>query len=146
MITENIFLLRKNSWGYLKREGRSSDHEVLTSRLIDRAIRPLFPSYFFNEVQVLATVYSIDKDALPAPLSLLAASIALIISKIPFMLDQLEQFKLVRIDGTWVVNPTKEELANSDVALLLQELKKVICMVEGSAVGMSEAEFVDALF
>src|SRR5688572_25724938 len=70
--------------GYLKREGRSSDQEILVSRLIDRSIRPLFPSYFFNEVQVLSTVYSLDKDALPAPLALLASSIALSISRIPF--------------------------------------------------------------
>ena len=99
--------------GYLKREGRSSDHEVLTSRLIDRAIRPLFPDYFFNEVQVLATIYSIDKDALPAPLTLVAASLALMISKIPFM-GPVGAVQVGRINGAWVFNPTKEQQSQTD--------------------------------
>jgi len=131
--------------GYLKREGRSSDHEILTSRLIDRAIRPLFPDYFFNEVQVLATVYSVDKEALPAPLSLLSASIALMISKIPFM-GPVGAVQVGRINGAWVFNPTKEEQEKSDMLILVAGTKEGICMVEGSSDGMSEAEFIDALF
>lgn len=131
--------------GYLKREGRSSDHEILTSRLIDRAIRPLFPDYFFNEVQVLATVYSVDKNALPAPLSLLSASLALMISKIPFM-GPVGAVQVGRINGAWVFNPTKEQEAESDMLILVAGTKDGICMVEGSADGMSEAEFIDALF
>lgn len=131
--------------GYLKREGRSSDHEVLTSRLIDRAIRPLFPDYFFNEVQVLATVYSIDKDALPAPLTLVAASLSLMISRIPFM-GPVGAVQVGRINGAWVFNPTKEQQNHSDMLILVAGTKDGICMVEGSAQGMSETEFVDALF
>jgi polyribonucleotide nucleotidyltransferase len=131
--------------GYLKREGRSSDHEVLTSRLIDRAIRPLFPDYFFNEVQVLATVYSVDKGAIPAPLSLLSTSIALMISRIPFM-GPVGAVQVGRINGAWVFNPTKEQQVESDMLLLVAGTKEGICMVEGSAEGMSETEFVDALF
>ncbi len=131
--------------GYLKREGRSSDHEILTSRLIDRAIRPLFPEYFFNEVQVLATVYSIDKEALPAPLSLLAASMALMISKIPFM-GPVGAVQVGRINGAWVFNPSKEQQIQSDLLILVAGTKEGICMVEGSAQGMSETEFIDALF
>lgn len=131
--------------GYLKREGRSSDHEILTSRLIDRAIRPLFPDYFFNEVQVLATVYSVDKEALPAPLSLLSASLALMISKIPFM-GPVGAVQVGRINGAWVFNPTKEQEEQSDMLILVAGTKDGICMVEGSSEGMSEAEFIDALF
>ncbi len=131
--------------GYLKREGRSSDHEILTSRLIDRAIRPLFPDFFFNEVQVLSTVYSIDKDALPSPLSLLSASIALMISKIPFM-GPVGAVQVGRINGALVFNPTKEQQEQSDFLILVAGTKDGICMVEGSAQGMSEAEFIDALF
>lgn len=131
--------------GYLKREGRSSDHEVLTSRLIDRAIRPLFPDYFFNEVQVLSTVYSIDKDALPVPLALLASSLALTISKIPFG-GPVGAVQVGRINGAWIINPTKEQQEQSDVALVVAGTKLGLCMVEGSSAHLSEDEFVDALF
>lgn len=131
--------------GYLKREGRSSDHEILTSRLIDRAIRPLFPDYFFNEVQVLTTVYSVDKEALPAPLSLLSASLSLMISRIPFM-GPVGAVQVGRINGAWVFNPSKEQQEQSDMLILVAGTKDGICMVEGNAEGMSEAEFIDALF
>lgn len=131
--------------GYLKREGRSSDHEVLVSRLIDRAIRPLFPDYFFNEVQVLATVYSIDKDALPTPLALLAASISLMISRIP-LVAAVGAVEVARIDGAWVLMPTKEQQEASDVTLLVAGTKEGICMVEGNAQAITEDELVDALF
>lgn len=131
--------------GYLKREGRSSDGEVLVSRLIDRSIRPLFPSFFFNEVQVLNTVYSIDKDALPAPLSLLASSLALSISRIPFA-GPVGAVQVGRVDGKWIMNPTKEQQGNSEVALLVAGTKDGLCMVEGNASEISELELVDALF
>ena len=96
--------------GYLKREGKSSDKEVLTSRLIDRSIRPLFPSYFFNQVQVLNTVYSVDPDALPATQALLASSIALTISDAPFM-EPVGAVEVGRIAGKWVINPTHNDLS-----------------------------------
>lgn len=131
--------------GYLKREGRSSDHEILTSRLIDRTIRPLFPDFFFNEVQVLSTVYSVDKDALPAPLALLASSIALMISKIPFA-GPVGAVQVARINGVWVFNPTKEQQELSQIALVVAGTKDGLCMVEGNSAELSEDEFVDALF
>ena len=131
--------------GYLKREGKSSDKEVLTSRLIDRSIRPLFPSYFFNQVQVLSTVYSVDKDALPATQALLASSIALVISKIPFM-EPVGAVEVGRIAGKWIINPTKNDQNYSDVLLIVAGTKDGICMVEGSADGLTESELVDALF
>lgn len=131
--------------GYLKREGRSSDHEILTSRLIDRALRPLFPDYFFNEIQILATLYSIDKDALPSPLALLASSLSLVVSRIPF-LSPVGAVQVARLNGAWVLNPTKEQQAASDVAILVAGNKDGVCMVEGDASGISETEFVDAMF
>lgn len=131
--------------GYLKREGRSSDHEILTSRLIDRTIRPLFPDYFFNEVQVLSMVYSLDKDALPAPLALLSSSLALSLSKIPFA-GPVGAVQVGRLDGVWIMNPTKDQQELSDVALVVAGTKEGLCMVEGSSAHLSEDEFIDALF
>lgn len=131
--------------GYLKREGKSSDKEVLTSRLIDRSIRPLFPSYFFNQVQVLSTVYSVDHDALPATQALLASSIALVISKIPFM-EPVGAVEIGRIAGKWVIDPTKADRGYSDVLLIVAGTKDGICMVEGSSDGLTEDELVDAFF
>lgn len=131
--------------GYLKREGRSSDHEILTSRLIDRTIRPLFPDYFFNEVQVLSTVYSLDKDALPVPLAVLSSSLALCISKIPFA-GPVGAVQVGRIDGAWVMNPTKDQQEISDIALVVAGTKEGLCMVEGSSAHLSEDEFIEALF
>ena len=142
---ENFSAAGKIPGGYLKREGRSSDQEVLVSRLIDRSIRPLFPSYFFNEVQVLSTVYSLDKNALPAPLTLVAASLALSMSRIPFA-GPVGAVQVGRIDGAWIINPTREQQQQSDVQLLAAGTKDGLCMVEGSAAGLSEAELVDALF
>lgn len=131
--------------GYLKREGRSSDKEILTSRLIDRSLRPLFPSYFFHQVQVLATVYSIDKNAMAAPVALLASSIALTLSKIPFG-GPVGAVQIGRVDGKWVVDPTKEEYSNSTVKLMVAGTKEGICMVEGGANQVAESELIDALF
>ncbi|MBM18132.1 MAG: polyribonucleotide nucleotidyltransferase [Epsilonproteobacteria bacterium] len=131
--------------GYLKREGRSSDKEILTSRLIDRSIRPQFPSYFFNSVQVLTTVYSIDKEALAAPLSLLASSIALTLSRIPFR-EPVGAVQVGRIDGKWIVDPNKDDYMNSTVKLMVAGTKEGICMVEGGCEQVSETELIDALF
>jgi len=131
--------------GYLKREGRSSDKEVLTARLIDRALRPLFPTYFFNSVQVLSTVYSVDRNAPPSVLSLLSASIALTISNIPF-LEPVGAVQVGRVDGKWIIDPTTDEEAWSNVKLTIAGTKDGICMVEGSAAGISEDEMVEAFF
>ena len=131
--------------GYLKREGRSSDKEVLTARLIDRALRPLFPTFFFNSVQVLSTVYSVDRNAPSPVLSLLSASIALTISRIPF-LEPVGAVQVGRIDGKWIMDPTADEEVYSDVKLIIAGTKDGICMVEGSAAGISEDEMVEAFF
>ena len=131
--------------GYYKREGKSTDREVLTSRLIDRALRPIFPNHFFDQVQVLATVYSVDKEHAPNNLGLVAASVALTVSSIPFG-GPVGAVELSRIDGKWVVNPTYPETQQSDVRLVVAGTKHGICMVEGSADQLPEAELVDALF
>ena len=131
--------------GYYKREGRSSEHEVLTSRLIDRAIRPLFPSTYFSQLQVLVTVYSVDKKYPPANLGLLAASVALTISKVPF-LGPVGVIEIGRINGEWIVAPSYEQGLESDVRLVVAGTEKGVCMVEGSSNELSEKEFIDALF
>ena len=131
--------------GYLKREGKASDREVLASRVIDRSLRPLFPSYFFNPVQLLSTVYSFDKDANPSTLALVASSLALVLSKIPLM-EAVGAVEVGRINGAWVLDPTHDESVVSDVYLIVAGTKDGICMVEGSAAGLSEAELIDALF
>lgn len=131
--------------GYYKREGRSSDREVLTSRLIDRALRPLFPATFFDQVQVLVTVYSVDKQYAPHVIALLAASLALSISKIPF-LGPVGAVEVVRIDGKWQVNPSYEESTLSEVNLIVAGTQEGICMVEGAMNELPEKDLLDALF
>jgi polyribonucleotide nucleotidyltransferase len=131
--------------GYYKREGRSTDKEILTGRLIDRSIRPLFPSSYFNQLQVLTTVYSVDKEHMPANLALIASSLALSISKIPFM-GPVGVAEVGRVDGKWVVNPTFSQSQKSDVRIVVTGTEEGIVMVEGSSNEISEAEMVDVLF
>ena len=130
--------------GYYKREGRPSDKEVLTGRFIDRAIRPLFPEFFFNQVQVIVTTYSIDVRYLPQPLSLLAASTALTISQIPF--SPVGALEVARVKGDWIYNPTYDERQKSDVYLIIAGTDSGICMVEGSMNELSEKELIDVFF
>ena len=131
--------------GYYKREGKFTDKEVLTARLIDRSIRPLFPQNYFNQVQVLATVYSVDKENMPHTLALLATSLALSVSKIPF-LGPVGVAEVARCQGEWVINPTYAQSLQSTVRLIVAGTEEGICMVEGSAQEMTEAEFLDVLF
>lgn len=131
--------------GYYKREGKPTDKEVLTGRIIDRSIRPLFPSDFFQQVQIINTVYSVDKEHSPSIMALNASSLALVISNIPF-LEPVGAVELCRINGSWVVNPTYPEIVKSDAKLTVAGTAAGICMVEGSSTGIAEAEFVDAMF
>jgi polyribonucleotide nucleotidyltransferase len=131
--------------GYFKREGKLSDREVLTSRLIDRAIRPLFPYNYFDQLQVLTTVYSVDKEHAPNTNSLLAASLALSISKIPFM-GPIGVIEVGRVDGQWIFNPTHPEQLKSDMRIVVAGTQEGIVMVEGSTDELSEAQLVDILF
>ena len=131
--------------GYFKREGKSTDREVLVARLIDRALRPMFPANFFDQVQILITVYSVDKEHTPTNAAFLASSLALGISKIPFM-GPVGVVEVGRVDGQWIMNPTYPQTIQSDVRLVIAGTQEGICMVEGSANELSEQEFVDILF
>jgi polyribonucleotide nucleotidyltransferase len=131
--------------GFFKREGKSTDKEVLTSRVIDRALRPLFPKDYFDQVQVCVTLCSVDKENSPHTLAVLAASLALVTSKIP-LLEPVGVAEIARFEGKWVANPNHEQSFESDVKILVVGTKEGICMVEGSTNEISEAEFLDALF
>jgi len=131
--------------GYFKREGKSTEQEVLTGRLIDRSLRPLFPENYFDQIQILPTVYSVDKEHTPSVISLTASSLALCISPIPF-LGPVGAVEVGRVDGKWIINPTYQESKASDVRLVVAGTHDGICMVEGSADQLDEKELVDVLF
>jgi len=131
--------------GYFRREGRFTEKEILSARLIDRAIRPLFPAEFFNQVQVSATVYSVDKEHMPHSLAFLATSIALTTSKIPF-LGPVGIAELARVNGVWIVNPTYGQTLQSDAKVIVAGTEEGISMVEGAMHEVSEEEFLDVMF
>jgi polyribonucleotide nucleotidyltransferase len=131
--------------GYFKREGKLSDREILTSRLIDRAIRPLFPYNYFDQLQVLTTVYSVDKEHAPNTISLLAASLALSISKIPFI-GPIGVIEVGRINGEWIFNPSYPEQLKSDIRIVIAGTEEGIIMVEGSTNELVEKDFIDIMF
>jgi len=131
--------------GYYKREGKSSDCEVLTSRLIDRALRPLFPEKYFDSVQIIATVFSIDKEHAPNVVSLIAGSLALAISDIPFV-SPIGAVEVARVDDKWVINPKYQEAKASDVRLVIAGTEEGLSMVEGSVDDLQEDEMVDVFF
>lgn len=131
--------------GYIKREGKLSDNEVLTSRIIDRPIRPLFPATYFNEVQIIATVYSSDGSFPTSILALLGSSMALANSQIPF-LGPVGAVQICKVDGAWKFNPTHAEIAASDSDITIAGTKEGISMVEGHCNNLSETELVDLLF
>lgn len=131
--------------GYYKREGKSSDREVLIGRLIDRSLRPLFPEQYFNQVQIIVNVYSVDKEHAPNTIALIASSLALTLSDIPF-LEAVGAVEMVRLDGKWLVNPLHQETLKADARLVVAGTKEGICMVEGLADELSEEEFITALF
>jgi len=130
--------------GYFKREGRPNEKEVLTSRLIDRPIRPLIPGDFTYQTQIIVTVFSADADYDPDVLSITAASAALMVSDVPFA-GPLAAVRVGRIEGKFVCNPTKKELSESDMNIVVAGTKDAIVMVEGGANEVPEAEIVDAL-
>jgi polyribonucleotide nucleotidyltransferase len=131
--------------GYFKREGKFSDREVLNARFIDRALRPLFPEDYFNQVQILSTVYSVDKEHMPHVLALLASSIALMISKIPFM-QPVGAVEVVRLQGKWITNPTYTQWQEADARIIVAGTDDGVNMVEGSGLEITETELTDVLF
>lgn len=129
---------------FFKREGRLNDYEVLVSRLIDRSLRPLFPEDYFCDVQVLVTLVSSDKEVMPDALACLAASAALAVSDIPIK-EVISQVRVARIDGNFVVNPSRTELATADMDFLIAATDKNLMMVEGESKECSEEDLVKAL-
>lgn len=130
--------------GYFKREAKPTDQEVLTGRLIDRALRPMFPDNYFNKVVLTITVYSVDKEHNPQVVSLLAASLALAGSKIPF-LSPVGICEVARINNEWLFNPTYEQALISDARIIAAGDAGGINMVEGSMHETSESEFIKIL-
>jgi polyribonucleotide nucleotidyltransferase len=131
--------------GFFKREGRPSDNETLTCRLIDRPIRPLFPENFLNDTQIMATVVSADKDNDPGILAMIGASAALEVSDIPFF-GPIAGVKVGRVDGEFVANPTAEQLEKSDIEIVVAASKDAVIMVEGGAAVVSEDDMLEAVF
>jgi polyribonucleotide nucleotidyltransferase len=141
---EKYYASGKIPGGYFKREARPTESETLISRLIDRPIRPLFPKSFRNEVQVLPTVISYDKDNDPEVLALIASSAALAISGIPFM-GPVAAAKVGMIDGNFILNPTKEQIVSSSLELVVAGTADAVLMVESEASGLSEKQMLDAV-
>ncbi len=141
---EKAYAVGKIPGGFLKREGRPSDTEILSARLIDRPIRPLFPDNFLNEVQIMVMVLSADRENDADVLGITAASLALSLSNIPFE-GPIAGARVGRIDGKFVVNPTFEQKAASDMDLVIAASKDSITMVEGEALEISEEEMLEAL-
>ncbi|MDH3444603.1 MAG: polyribonucleotide nucleotidyltransferase [Deltaproteobacteria bacterium] len=142
---EKTFAAGKIPGGFFKREGRPSEKEILTCRLIDRSIRPLFSEGLRCETQVIATVLSADRENDPDVLAMLGASAALHVSDIPFN-GPLAGVRIGRIDGKWAINPTQSELQDSDMDIFMSGSKDAIVMVEGGAEIVPEDEILEALF
>jgi polyribonucleotide nucleotidyltransferase len=130
--------------GFLKRESKLSDYEVLISRLVDRAIRPLFPDDYHAETQVMIYLISGDQNALPDALAAFAASAALSVSDIPFS-GPISEVRVARIDGKFVINPTMEQKQRADIDLIVAASIENILMVEGEMKEVSEEDMLEAL-
>ena len=141
---EKLYASGKIPGGFLKREGRATEHETLVSRLIDRPIRPLFAEGYRNEVQVINMVMCANPDYSSAMAAMLGSSIALTISDIPFQ-GPIAGVVVGRVNGKLVLNPTVEELENSDINLTVAGTKKAINMVEAGAKQVSEDDMLEAL-
>ena len=130
--------------GFLKREGRLSDYEILISRIVDRAIRPIFPNNYHADTQIAITLISADEEVLPDCLAGLAASAALSVSDIPFN-GPISEVRVAKIDGEYKINPTPKQLANASMELIVAGSKEFILMVEGEGNEISEDEMVEAI-
>ncbi|MGH7703600.1 MAG: polyribonucleotide nucleotidyltransferase [Gemmatimonadales bacterium] len=141
---EKTYAAGKIPGGFLKREGRPSDKEILACRLIDRSIRPLFPEGFKNEVQVFVTVLSADQENDADVLGVTAASAALSVSPVPWN-GPLAAVRVGRVEGNWILNPTFQQLEFSSIDLTVSGTADSIVMVEGGALEIPEAEMLEAL-
>jgi polyribonucleotide nucleotidyltransferase len=129
---------------FFKREARLNDYEILTSRLVDRALRPLFPEDYFCDVQVLISLVSSDAEVLPDALACLAASAALAVSDIPIQ-EIISEVRIARKDGQFIINPSRTELEGADLEFIIAATEKNIMMVEGEAKECQEEDLVKAL-
>jgi polyribonucleotide nucleotidyltransferase len=141
---EKLYAAGKIPGAFLRREGRPSEQAILTARLTDRPIRPLFPDGFHNDVQVVSTVLSVDQESDPPILSINGASAALTISEIPFQ-GPIGAVRMGYIDGQLVVNPKQPDMERSDLDLVVAGTQEAILMVEAGAKEVSEQLLVDAL-
>ena len=141
---EKLYSVGKIPGGFLKREGKASEKAILTSRLIDRPIRPLFPKTFRNDVQVVATVLSVDQDCTPDIVSMIGSSVALSISEIPFN-GPTGSVCIGLVDGSLVVNPTAQEREKSSLHLVVSGTKDAVMMVEAGADEVPESLMLEAI-
>jgi polyribonucleotide nucleotidyltransferase len=130
--------------GFLKRESRPSDYEILVCRLVDRALRPLFPSDYHADTQVQISLISAGQDTTPDALACLAASAALAVSDVPFN-GPISEVRVARIDGNWVINPTFEAIKTADIDIMVAATQDSVVMVEGEMLEVSEAEMLEAI-
>lgn len=141
---EKMYAAGKIPGGFIKREGRPSEKAVLTSRLIDRPLRPLFPKGFYNDVQVVATCMSVENDVQPEILAMIGSSIALSISEAPFM-GPVGAVSVGLVDGEYVINPNSEQREKSRLALTVAGTRDAVMMVEAGANEVTEKEMLDAI-
>ncbi len=141
---EKLYAIGKIPGGFIKREGKPKDKEILSARLIDRPLRPLFPDGFFNETQIIATVLSSDQENDADILGIIGASVALMISPIPFD-GPVGAARIGLIDGEYVVNPTFEQLEESKLNLVIAGTKKAVTTIEAGAKEISEEEMYKAI-
>jgi polyribonucleotide nucleotidyltransferase len=144
LFEEKLYSAGKIPGGFLRREGRPSEHATLTSRLIDRTIRPLFAEGFRNEVQVVNTVLSVDQDYSSEVAGMLGASLSLCVSDIPFE-GPIAGVNVGYIDGQFILNPTAEQTEQSDIQLTVAGTKDAINMVEAQANEVSEEIMLEAM-
>ena len=141
---EKMYSIGKIPGGFKKREGRASDKAILTSRLIDRPLRPLFPKGLYNDVVVIAQAISVEPDIQPEPLAMIGSSVALAISDIPWA-GPTGSVVVGMVDGKYIINPNAEERAKSDIHLNLAGTKDAILMIEAGANEVSNDEMVNAI-
>ena len=141
---EKLYSVGKIPGGFIKREGRPTDNATLAARMIDRPMRPMFPENFRNEVQIVNTVLSVDQDNSPELAAMFGSSLATSISKIPFD-GPIAGVKVGRINGEFIINPTAEELEETDIELTVAGTKEAINMVESGSKEVSENDMLDAL-
>ena len=143
-IEERMYAIGKIPGGWLRREGRASEQAILNCRIIDRSIRPLFPSTYRNDVQIIATVLSVDQDNTPDIVSLLGASIALGISDIPFN-TVIASVIIGRVNGDFIINPTIKQSEHSDMHVFVAGTKDKVLMIETEANEVAEDDIIEAV-